>query len=596
MVATRRVVGTGHPHGGQRHVPGVGHPDPRRDLVVQQAVGAQGVDRVEHRQDVELGPRRGRGIGDRHGGPRRRTVTRDGVSHGQLVPPGRDVVGRRHGKSDRVGASGRQRGHGDGARRPAVLCLQGNLPGGQGASGLVGDRHRQLRRLARGQLALGLHGHRRADSVEPVEVEAGEGQVPVALPLEEQAVLAAETVVGGPVAERGERGVRRGAVFDHLAHGPGLTVVARQLHREVAPDARVLGVAEQQPPGARVVGFGVGEGADDRPVVGGIDEFGVRLERRVGLAAILGDRDEPMRRRAAVEQHPAVGEFDGFVLVGSGADQLTRPPRLAVVVAVDAEGVVLSVEPDRVLLDQPTGVGAPAQLDAFAGGREHAAPGGVLHHVGDPAMPPGPAIVVAVAVVEVQDVGVRRVVAGLGVAEAPIDRGGVEDEDPAGLAVHEQAGVPVAVGSGVPANHLLGSPGLAAVGAAAHEQGDVGGQVGHRGSAVVHRQQVAVGQRGERGDAVTRMASLVAGCEVGHREPAGRGPRRHGGRGRLPGGGARRGGHSRCREARGQSGHGDQREDRTSHQRPLMIDCDRFHSGTISNQRDPTSDECQGMV
>ncbi len=214
------------------------------------------------------------------------------------------------------------------------------------------------------------------------------------------------------------------------------------------------------------------------------------------------------------------------------------------VVAVRADRVVGPVVADGVLLDQPALVGAVAHLDALAGGREHPGPGGVLDLLGDAAVLPGHAVVVRVAVVGLEDVRVVLVVAGARTEEALVDRARVEHEDPARLAVHEEAGVTVAVGGGLLADHLLLLPGGAAVGAAAQDDPEVAGQVPERGAGVVRGEERALGGGGQRGDAV------VGGPDALGRDVLG---------GQLAGGGgavggAGRGGHH---EGGGQQGDGD---------------------------------------
>ncbi len=153
------------------------------------------------------------------------------------------------------------------------------------------------------------------------------------------------------------------------------------------------------------------------------------------------------------------------------------------------------------------------QLDALAGGREHAGPGRVLDLGGDPLVLPGQAVVVRVAVVGLLDVGVALVVARLRAREAPVDGGRVEDEDPARLTVDEEAGVSVAVGCGLAADGLLRLPGGAAVRAPADHHRDVGGEIGHRGPGVVGGDERALDGPGQRRDAVNG-SSLAPGRQV----------------------------------------------------------------------------------
>src|SRR5690606_36376899 len=243
---------------------------------------------------------------------------------------------------------------------------------------------------------------------------------------------------------------------------------------------------------------------------------------------------------------------DGLVLVGAGTDEAARLPGGAVVVAVDAEGVVASVVPDGVLLDEPARVPSVAQLDALAGRREHAAPGRVLDLGGDPLVLPGQAVVVGVAVVGLLDVRIVLVVAGRGAEVAMVHGRGVEGVDAPGLPVDEEAGVAVALGGGLLAHHLLGLPGGAAVGAAPDHHADVAGQVAEGGAGVVGRDERAPGGPGEGGDAVVRGAGARGG-DVLRGEGAGSG----GGLpdGRVRGGGA--GGQEGQRRARGDGGQGD---------------------------------------
>src|SRR5690606_33094582 len=165
----------------------------------------------------------------------------------------------------------------------------------------------------------------------------------------------------------------------------------------------------------------------------------------------------------------------------------------------------------------------------------------------------------------VQEVRVVGVVARAGPGVALVDRRGVEDEHAPGLAVDEDARVAVALRGRVGADDLGLLPRRTAVGAAAHEQRDVGGQVVHGRAAVVHGEQVAVRQRGERGDPVAQVAAGVARGEVDDvelvaragRHAGGRSGERGGRRGRGGGGGDLRG-RSRGDEGRDQQrcGHG----------------------------------------
>ncbi len=315
----------------------------------------------------------------------------------------------------------------------------------------------------------------------------------------------------GAVAERGEGRVAGGARLGGPADRPGLPVVAGEADGEVAAAAGGRRVAEQQPGGARVGGGDVGREAGDGAVVGGVGEFGVLLEGGVGDAAVGGVGHRAVGRGAVVEQDAAVGQLHGLVLVAAGSDRCAHLPGGAVVVAVGADGVVGAVVPDGVLLDQAALVGAVAQLDAFAGGGEHAGPGGVLDVGGDPFVPPGEAVVVGVAVVGLEDVGVVLVVAGGGAEEALVHGGRVEDEDPPGLPVDQEAGVAVPLGRGVLADDLLGLPGGAAVGAAPQDDPEVAGQVGEGGAGVVGGEQGALGGPGQGGDAVVGRAGAGGG-------------------------------------------------------------------------------------
>ncbi len=267
--------------------------------------------------------------------------------------------------------------------------------------------------------------------------------------------------------------------------------------------------------------------ARDGAVVGRVRQLGVLLEGGVGDAAVGGVGDRAVRLGAVVEHDAAVGQLDGLVLVAAGPDGRARLPGGAVVVAVGAHRVVGAVPAQGVLLDQAALVGAVPQLDALAGGGEHAAPGGVLDVGGDPLVLPGEAVVVGVAVVGLQDVRVALVGAGGRAEEALVHGGGVEEEDAAGLAVDEEAGVAVALGGGVLADDLLGLPGGAAVGAAPEDDPDVARQVAEGGAGVVGGDQGALGGAGQGGDAVVGGAGARGG-EILGAEGAG-GVRRGGG-------------------------------------------------------------------
>src|SRR6185312_802969 len=208
----------------------------------------------------------------------------------------------------------------------------------------------------------------------------------------------------------------------------------------------------------------------------------------------------------------AVGQGDRLVLVALPRCGLAEDPGLAVVVGVGAGGADGAVQQDDHLLEEASGMRAGVELDAGAGGGEDPGDALALEHAGQAAVGPGGAVVVGDG-----EVHVLNVVLGFealdGLEEPGVGAGGVEAEQAACLAVHQQARVAVAGQAGAGADDLLRFPGAAVVETAAQQQVDGVGQVVQVGAAVVGGQDGAARGDGEGGDAVLAVAAVATGGE-----------------------------------------------------------------------------------
>src|SRR5699024_3280061 len=222
--------------------------------------------------------------------------------------------------------------------------------------------------------------------------------------------------------------------------------------------------------------------------------------------------------------HGAVGELGDLVLVHLGAHRGAHGPRLAVVVGVD--GVcgdvllaALAPEPARVLLDQAAPVLPVAQLDARAGGGEHGAAVLRLDHLGEGAVLPGLARVMADAEVRALDAAVRVIVAVLAVPHAGVLREHAEQEEGAGLGVDHVRGIGVAallaglLGLEARSHHRRLLPGAPTVAGAALPDRVRGGGVAVHGALVEGGQQIAVRGDREGGDAEVRHPPVAGSGE-----------------------------------------------------------------------------------
>ena len=257
----------------------------------------------------------------------------------------------------------------------------------------------------------------------------------------------------GTVTEGVQRRVGHLAALEDLAVVPGEAVIVGDANRTVGAGAGGVGVGEEQDAGARGALGGIRVGAHDGGVVTRICQVPVVAEGAPGLAAVVGDGFEALAGgalRARVEEQATVGELDDLVLVGAALGGCAGLPGLPVVVGVDGDGHERgrSGVGNGVLLNEATGVGAVAQLDAFTGGSKAGEPlvlvsGG--HLVGDGArVHPGLTVVVGLDDVGMQDVTRRRIGAQLGLEEAGIVGLHREQEDRSGGAVHDEGGVGVA--------------------------------------------------------------------------------------------------------------------------------------------------------
>ena len=210
---------------------------------------------------------------------------------------------------------------------------------------------------------------------------------------------------------------------------PGEAVVIGDADGAVGAGAGRIGVGEEQDACACGTLGGVRVGAHNGGVVTRVGQVPVVAEGAPGLSTVVGDGFEALAGgtlRARVEEQTSVRELDDLILVGVSLGGCTGLPRHAVVVGVDGNGHERGRAGvgDGVLLDESSGVGTVAQLDAFTGGREAREPlvgvtGGYLVRDGA-GVDPGLAVVVGFDDVGVQDVTRCGVGTELGLEETGV--------------------------------------------------------------------------------------------------------------------------------------------------------------------------------
>lgn len=198
----------------------------------------------------------------------------------------------------------------------------------------------------------------------------------------------------------------------------------------------------------------------------------------------------------------------------AGADQFPERPAIAVVIAERGRGHDLPAGKDHKLLHQPAAEGSGVHLDALPCCGEDSGDGRLagrnrgpeLQLGGDPAVLPGQAVIIGVAEVAVLDV-VIGLQPGHGLEEAGAGPGRVEHKNAAGVRVHQEARITVAVEATAGPHHLLPSPGPAVVRAAPEQKVDRAGQVIEIGAPIVGGEHSALPGDGEGRDPVLAVAA-----------------------------------------------------------------------------------------